>query len=121
MSGSAGISVLVILLAQAGVVAPDQVEIDLGRYQQMIAEPEPEPGFAWAQHRELKLELSDEGVLLRGRWTILGHGPTSDFLDDLLPGDARIERARWNGAPAGLWTTGDRVTAGRCSRATSTS
>ncbi len=103
---------LFVVIAQVAVPVADQVTIDRSHYEALIAEPTPEPGLTWVQHRQLELTLADDGVHLHGRWTLQGRGADADVVSlwRLLPATAHIQRATWNGAPAGLWTSGDWVT-----------
>ncbi len=57
---------------------------------------------AWAQRRILRVEVTADGLALRGRWTIASDRPTW-FAGGLFEPGVHIRSARWDGAPAALW------------------
>ena len=92
---------LLLSLALAPI-GPQRAEISGERYHGLIDEPEPPHVEAWAQRRTLKVKVEKDGLVVRGRWTIRAAKP-SWFAGGLFKAGVHIRRARWNGAPAGLW------------------
>lgn len=98
----ATLGVVLPLLADAGALAPGQVEVSGARFTALTPEPERPPRHAWARSRDLVLTVEPDGVRIQGRWALRAERATY-FAGDLLPARAHLLRATWNGTPASLW------------------
>lgn len=78
------------------------VEMTHTRWRELIREQEPEVMPPWAASRDLRLRVESDGIWIHGRWHLRAQG-AGFFMEPLLPREARIDRAAWNGEAAGLW------------------
>lgn len=78
------------------------VELDGPRWQQLSAhEEERAPPGPWVATRDIKLLREEEGLLIRGQWTLRTSRP-GWFMGDLLGPGVEIRKATWNGRPAAI-------------------
>ncbi|HGG57627.1 MAG TPA: hypothetical protein ENK31_07520, partial [Nannocystis exedens] len=88
----------VLLLA----VPRGSVELDGPHWQEQSTQKDQSaPSGPWVATRDVQLLLREDGLLVRGRWTLRTQQP-GWFMGDLLGPGAEIRRATWNGRPAAI-------------------
>ncbi len=83
---------------------PERVEVSGARWRSVQPTPERPVATRWVQSRSVDLEVVPTGIVVRGTWKLRATEP-GVFVDRLLPADAHVTRASWDGRPASLWTT----------------